>query len=108
MINPAITAALARAAQIRDALTKTAGNAGHFVMDEARGTLANLSPSAVAGRYAAVDQAKADEANSLARSNGFPDAAAVNALHPDIPTTDWFTQALRGAYNTARAIKHKL
>lgn len=108
-MNPtAIQTALARFAALKGALGSAAGKAGNFIADEARGTLANLSPSAVAQRYQAVDQARADEADSLARANGFPNAAAVNALHPDLPQTDMLTEALGKAYGLARRIKNKI
>lgn len=48
---------------------KTAGKAGKFVADELKGTLENMSPAAVEGRYKAMDQARADRDAEMIREN---------------------------------------
>lgn len=74
--NPTIQNALAHLAAIKDALGTAASKAGSFVADEAKGTLANLAPAAVAARYRAVDQAQQDTADQAARAAGWPGGTA--------------------------------
>lgn len=112
MINPAITAALARAAAIKDALASAAGNAGHFAMDEARGTIANLTPSAIAGRYRAVDQAHQATSDDAARASGWPGGTAQYAewakTQPPLPdSTNVLGDLAHGLANAYRKITKK-
>jgi len=84
-MNPQIQTALARLSALKDAL----GKAGGFIGSEVKGTLANLSPAAIAARYKAQDVAQQAENDTAARLGGFPGGVAQwaewNKTQPPLP-----------------------
>lgn len=108
-MNPAITQALARLSALKDLLGNAASGAGHFIVDEAKGTLANLSPAAVAGRYAAVDQAAKDRNDAIVRAQGYPGGVAqFQAEHPNTDGGNMLGDFAHSIVNAYRKVKKKL
>lgn len=106
-MNQAIQTALARVAALKAALGSAASKVGHTVADEARGTLANLSPAAVAGRYAAVDQAASDRNDAIVQAQGYGNVGQFEAAHPSTDGGNMLGDFAHGIVNAYRSIKKK-
>lgn len=110
MNNNAIQTALSRVAALKAALGAAASKAGNFAKDELAGTLANLSPAAVASRYRATAAAPAEANDALLRSQGFPGGVAqFNQEHPPMDSgNSMLGDLVSGMVNAARKVKRKL
>lgn len=110
-MNPAIQTALARVAALKAALGAAAGKAGTFVKDEVKGTLANISPAAVEGRYQAIDDAQRARDNAAAINGGMPGGVAqwedTVGKTPDPLSTNMLGDFAHSIVNAYRSIRKK-
>lgn len=109
-MNP-VQIALARAEAIKNALGGAASKTGDFIGKEVQGTLANLSPDAIKGRWQDTANAANAQADTATKATGFPGGVAQWAqwdkTQPHPVSGNMLGDLAHGIVNAYRKITHK-